>query len=121
MEIRKLKYVYEDLGEIHRIYDEFEKDILITLDSAYRIYVVKEGKDIAVALIYKENGGRILLKEETNFKGQELQCFNKNLNPFNEEKYDIMVFENDKNKYSLGHYFCKLTMIGPWILKKYIY
>lgn len=117
----KLKYVYEDLGEIHRIYDEFEKDILITLDSAYRIYVVKEGKDIAVALIYKENGGRILLKEETNFKGQELQCFNKNLNPFNEEKYDIMVFENDKNKYSLGHYFCKLTMIGPWILKKYIY
>lgn len=117
----KLKYVYEDIGEIDRIYDEFERDILITLDSSYRIYVVKEGKGIVAALIYKGDRGKILLMEDNNLQGKELQCFNKNLKPSNKEKYDIMVFENDKSKYSLGHYFCKLTMIGPWILKKYIY
>lgn len=76
----KLRYVYEDMSSINRIYDEFEDEIEIKLDKNYDIIVKKNGRSLCGFIKYKDK--KIMLPEhddnDSGSKGhyyEKLKCF----------------------------------------------
>lgn len=94
----KLRNVYEDYGSIDRIYDEFEKEIIIPLSNNYIVRAVKLNGKLELYLNYRNEVIKFITKDNNTEKSESA------LGVFSYGNYDIIEVEKNEDTVN-GRYF----------------
>lgn len=118
----KLKYVYEEYGDIDRIYDEFDKDLNLKLSKNYSMDVHKDKGNLTIDLKYKDEIKKLFIDEEFEAEGiMVIQCCSEqNPNLFS-KTYDIIKINRKRSDIKIGCCYESYKMINGEIYHNYLH
>ncbi|MEG1255131.1 ComEC/Rec2 family competence protein [Clostridium sp.] len=119
----KLKYVYEDYGDVDRIYDEFEEKINIKLNKNQSVDVEVNNGSMVVNLNYKDKSTKIFRDKNSSsedYNKDSSICCSVNEYSSRYKNYDIIKIRK-KDTIKLGHYYETYKIINGKVYHNYIH
>lgn len=110
----KLRSIYENYGNIDRIYDEFEDEITIPLNENYELKVVKLNSDMELYLSYKNQVTKFITKDNNTEKSESA------IGVFSYGNYDIIEVEKNEDTVN-GRYFGTYKIIRGRGYPRYVH
>ncbi|MEG0611415.1 MAG: ComEC/Rec2 family competence protein [Clostridium sp.] len=120
----KLKYIYEDYGDIDRIYDEFQDEISVDLSENQSLDVKVSGGIMSVNLKYKESATKINIDRNIateNSDDEEVICCSLNEYNLEDKNCDIINLIRKKDSIKLGRYYESYKIINGKVYHNYIH
>lgn len=110
----KVRNIYEDYGALDRIYDEFEKELIIKLGDNYAIHAKKDGEKMKVDIAYKNNITRFIVKDSNTENSEDI------VGVFSYGKYDIIEVEKNQDTTN-GRYYGNFKIVGKKVYTHYVH
>lgn len=115
----KLKYVYENHGELDRIYDEFEEDINLKLSKNCSIKIGDKDNKMTLDISYKGKISNIIIDKDC--EKEAVQCCYESNSSSRNSNYDIIRINRKREEINLGHYYESYKLIGGKIYHNYVH
>jgi len=115
----KLKYVYENHGELDRIYDEFEEDINLKVSENCSIKIGDKDNKMTLDISYKGKVNNIIIDKDCEKEAAQC-CYESNSSSRN-SNYDIIRINRKREEINLGHYYESYKLIGGKIYHNYVH
>lgn len=110
----KVRNIYEDYGVLDRIYDEFEKELIIKLGDNYALHATKEGKKMKVDIAYRNNITSFIVKDNHTENTEDT------VGVFSYGKYDIIEVEKNQDTTN-GRYYGTFKIVGKKVYNHYVH
>lgn len=115
----KLKYVYENRGNLDRIYDEFEDNMSLKLSNKCDININDTDNKIVLSINQKGKISNIII--DRNYENEAKQCCYASKSSSSKLNYDIIRINRKREEVNLGRYYENYKLIGGKLYHNYVH